>query len=405
MAWRKGRGETDTQVVEIFVGQRGVVIEGTPSAVSVFVDQMLEATKEANGRSRHVVLDGVQTLANVAAYRQTHREYFEFSERALRLIKDHGAIPTTGGHFRSFVRSGRHFAGNLDWKPAKLSPEQALGMQAMAGQLAIRAAIKDVAEALVRIEGKVDTLVRLAEAERLGAVIADRATLLPLVQRARSTGEISLTDWTTVASLGPVLLRSVEVVRAYVARQLTTVEDVGSVYERARAAEDLTDRMMRESLALLVVAEENYTLWQELRLVHVTHHEKLAVAATSADIEQQLTELAARDQRLVDALCGAVDRLLEPSGWEGFAPLKRRQLEDDGRELDELAGWFSDQRNLDLTASSHDSLPEFRASIEKAKGTIATAAKATAKAVGEFADRHRTAEPTGGPESPKELGA
>lgn len=92
-----------------------MIVEGSPTAVSALVDQMLDATKEVGGRSRHCVVDGVQVAANIAAFRQTHREYFEFSGRAVRLLKDHKAIAAD------------------------------------------------------------------AEAERLGAVVGDRATLQPLV--------------------------------------------------------------------------------------------------------------------------------------------------------------------------------------------------------------------------------
>jgi hypothetical protein len=37
---------------------------------------------------------------------QTHREYIEFSERAVKLLKEHRAIATNDGNYRSFVRNG-----------------------------------------------------------------------------------------------------------------------------------------------------------------------------------------------------------------------------------------------------------------------------------------------------------
>lgn len=99
--------------VEIFTSESGMIVEGSPTAVSAFVDQMLYATKEVGGRSRHFVADGVQIGANIAAFRQTHREYFEFSDRAHRLLKEHGAIPTKDGNFfRSMVHDGKNLAGN-----------------------------------------------------------------------------------------------------------------------------------------------------------------------------------------------------------------------------------------------------------------------------------------------------
>lgn len=84
------------------------------SDVITFIDEIFEVTRVSGGRGRHLLVDGVQTAANLVAYRQTHREYFEFSERALALIKEHGLISTKDGFFRSFVRDEKHFAGNLD---------------------------------------------------------------------------------------------------------------------------------------------------------------------------------------------------------------------------------------------------------------------------------------------------
>jgi phytoene dehydrogenase-like protein len=172
MGWKRKRN-SDPGVgeslgpIEISTSGSGMIVQGSPTAVSAFVDQMLEATKGVGGRARHFVVDGVQVASNVAAFHQTHREYIEFSDRAIKLLKKHGAIATKDGNFRSFVRNGRAIAGNLDWKPVNLGPEQALSLQAAAGQLALRAAIREVTVALERIEGKIDKLAHLAEAERL----------------------------------------------------------------------------------------------------------------------------------------------------------------------------------------------------------------------------------------------
>ena len=352
MAWRNKRNSdhgSDESLgpVEIFTSGGGMIVEGSPTAVSAFVDQMLDATSEVGGRSRHVVVDGVQVAANIAAFRQTHREYIEFSERAVKLLKEHGAIATKDGNFRSFVKKGEEFAGNLDWKPVDLGPEQALSLQAAAGQLALRAAIKEVTVALERIEGKIDKLADLAEAERLGAVVADRATLQPLVDRVRSSGKLSSTDWATVASLGPLIARDVEALRAYILRQLKDVKDSSLVRSRAGEAEELTDRLLKESVALLVVAEQNYALWQELRLAHAVNHEPAATAAVTSDIQQQLAALTQADQRLVDTLQDVVDRLTSPTGYEGLAPLQKRRLRKHVGQLDEMNRWFCEQRHLD----------------------------------------------------------
>jgi len=390
--------------LEIFTSGSGMIVEGSPAAVSAYVDQMLDATRQFGGRSRHLLVDGVQVAANITAFRQTHREYFEFSERARNLLREHGAIATQDGYYRSFVHDGKHLAGHLDWKSVNLGPEQALSLQAAAGQMALRAAIKEVTVALERIEGKIDKLADVAEAERLGAVVADRATLQPLVDRVRSSGELSRTDWTTVASLGPLIARDVEALRAYILRQLKDVKDSSLVRIRAGEAEELTDRLLRESLALLVVAEQNYTLWQELRLAHAVNHEQAASASVTSDIQHQLAALTQADQHLVDRLQGVTDRLTSPTGYEGLAPLQKRRLGRYVDQLDELNRWFCDQRLLDDRPSERSEFARLPESVSKVRSAISGAARTTIKAIAASPSRmHNRQAGDTGDENPLDL--
>lgn len=411
MGWRHKRNNDDVGreslgPIEISTSGAGMLVEGSPTAVAEFIDQMLDATSKTGGRSTRLVADGVQVAANIAAFRQTHREYIEFSERAVKLLKEHGAIATTDGNYRSFVKKGIEFAGNLDWKPVNLGPEQALSMQAAAGQLALRAAIKEVTVALERIEGKIDRLAALAEAERLGAVVADRATLQPLVDRVRSSGHLSSTDWATVASLGPWIARDIETLRAYVLRQLKDVKNSFLVRSRAGEAEELTDRLLSESVALLVVAEQNYALWQELRLAHAVNHEPAATGAVTEHIHQQLAALTRADQGLVDTLQDVADRLTSPTGYEGLAPLQKRRLHKHVSQLEEMNHWFCEQRHLDDRPSERPELARMSETLGKVGGTIAGAARTTTRAIaatpGRMLDRTRRNDDTDD-DSPAEL--
>lgn len=377
MVWSRQQKQQDTgSAVEIFASERGVLVEGSPTAVSAFVDQMLEVTRTAEGQSRHLVVDGVQIAANVYACRQTHREYFEFSPRALKLLAEHGSIPTEGGYYRSFVRFKNQFAGNLDWQPLDFSPEQALSLQVMAGQMALRAAIKDVVAAIREVGDKVDKLAALASAERLGAAVADRATLHPLVQRVRETGKLSATDWATIASLGPWIARDIESLRAYILRQLAGVDADFRVRSRVEEAQGLSDYLLRESLALLVVAEQNYTLWQELRLAHAANHEHKALPDVTHGIKQQLAALADLDQRLVDRLGVVIEQLAAPTGYEGLAPLQKRRLQDHAGQLEQMTNWFSEQRHLDRPEIVRHEYPGMAQSLSKVGEAISAATKA-----------------------------
>jgi hypothetical protein len=372
----RGRPSGSDEALQVYSTGRGLVVQGSTTDVTLFIDTMMALTSSSGGKGRHLIVKGtvdvMQVAANVAAYRQTHREYFEFSQRALDLLKQHGTIPTDGGFFRSVVRNGREFAGNLDWKPVDLSPEQALGLQAMAGQMALRAAIKDVIAAIERVENKVDKIAAVVRAERLGAALGNRATLHPLVERMSRTGELSDTDWGTIATLGPSMLQDIESLRSYVVLQFRNVGNSAMMRNRAADAEDLTDHLLRESIALLVVAEQNYALWQELRMGRAALHERSALRSITSDVHQQLAALTRADQALVDQLSEVITRLTASTGYEGLAPLKKRKLKEHAEDLTQLMTWFGDQRHLDYDVAELQEYPRFSDSLSKVRRVIST---------------------------------
>lgn len=337
----------------------------------IYVDRVTGLVSSSS--TKRILADGLAVAGNVAALARTHREYFEFSPRALELLREHGAIPTKDGFNRSFVRSGSAgnspFAGNLDWKTVSLGPEQALAAQTMLATLALRAAIQDLAAAVERVEGKVDKLVTLARTERIGHAAGDRRTIEALVERVRSQGRISSTDWSTVASLGPLIARDIEALRAYVVQEIADIEDVSSAHQRSAELEELTHDLIKESLALLIIAEQNFVLWQELRVAHVATHERKRLRETVDDVGERLASLAEADQTLLNALHQATSTLVNPSGFEGFNPIARRRLREHGASLDETMTWFARQRLLDRSPLEIE-LPTLRESIGNAYGAV-----------------------------------
>lgn len=134
-------------------------------------------------------------------------------------------------------------------------------------------------------------------------------------------------------------------------------------------------------MALLVVAEQNYALWQELRLAHAVNHEPVATAAVTSDIQQQLAALAQADQSLIDILQDVADRLSSPTGYEGLAPLQKRRLREHVDRLDEMGHWFCEQRHLDDRPTERPELAGMPESLGKVGGTIADAARTTRRAI------------------------
>lgn len=369
---RRGRPE-GPESVELVVARNGVVVQGSPSAVTAFVDRIAALTK--SGSPRRVIADGLAVAGHVGAISRTYREYFEFAPRSLRMLRENGAIPTGDGFFRGFVRSGplanSPFAGPLDWKPVELGPERALAMQTMVVHLALRAAIKDLTAAVERVEGKVDKLVTLARAERLGSVVGDQLTLQSLAESTREHGRISKTDWSTVDGLGAPISRDIAALRAYVLSEVEDIKQVSFARQRSAELQELTDSLIKESLALLVAAEQNYVLWQELRVAHVATHERNDLDQVTRDVRAQLASLADADQAMLDSLHQAASDLLDPTGYEGFALVTRGRLRERGEMLNETISWFANQRQLSASPLDVD-LPTLRDSIRNARGALAS---------------------------------
>ena len=211
--------------------------------------------------------------------------------------------------------------------------------------------------------------------------MGDRLTLEPLVEHTRKHGRITMTDWSTVGSLGAQIARDIEALRAYVHREVADLESRPFVRTRSSELKELTDELLRESLALLVVVEQNYMMWQEVRLAHVATHEPEALAVTIGDARAQLDSVAQAEQLLIDGLLSAAQELLRPTGYEGFLPLERRRLRKRGDEINELVGWFAEQRHLDAEDFVAE-YPTLRESAREARRTVEKRAKAATGAIG-----------------------
>jgi hypothetical protein len=363
----RSRGRDIGEAVEIFRDGPSLVVQGEPAAVAQFIDQMLETT--GNGTvARRNVAGALAIAGHVGAISRTDSsQYVELSPKSLRLLEQKRRIPTQDGYFRGFLREreNANFAGFVDWRPVNIAPQNALSMQTLAVHLALHAAIQDVSDAIERVEGKVNKLVNLARAERLGMVTADRATLENLVHRVRESGQVTATDWSTVDSLGPEILRGIEALRAYVMQEIADLEPTWRARARSSELGELTEDLLRESLALLVIAERNYALWQEIRVANVATRERKDLDHTLRDVRNQLMALSAADQSLVDALQAHATQLLQPHGFEGLTPLAKRKLHGRGAEVETVVNWFADRRHLEAV-SLEMAYPSLGDSIGKA---------------------------------------
>jgi hypothetical protein len=341
----------------------GLMVEGDPGLVELVAAQLMEPGGRVR-RSRQPVADLFAAGTAAYALAATHREYFQFSAQALQRLAEHGAIPSPDatGFFRSFVRDGKGFAGNLDWAPVSFSPEQALSLEVAAATMALRAAIADVKKAVERVEGKVDQVVRLVRAERLGHVLGDRQVLSSLVGRLDAGGPLSDTDWQSVAHLGADMVRDLEAARSYLRLALED-DPTGMPRHRVGVATDLLDdTLVRETLALLVVSESNLGMWQRLRIAQVAKSEPEHLAGAVEHAREFLASQRDADQALADKLAGFTELVASPIGLEGLTVIQTVKLKRVVRELSDLTAEFVDQRCLDLAATAEVDYPGARES-------------------------------------------
>ena len=246
------------------------------------------------------------------------------------LLKQHGAIPTGDGFFRSMVHDGEQLAGNLDWKPINASTEL-LQLQTVAVGLVLQASIAELAESVQRVEEKLEHLLDTVWADKVGEIVAHHRVLGELVESSNEGHRLSDTDWSTIEHLRTEIGRNIDSTRVLLRLSMSRADAGRTASSRAGAAKRLLDADFVEGLALLAVCEHNLASWHHLRVQRVRESEPAHLDRTLARVESDLALHRLEDQRLVDDLTIYVDRLAQPRGLEGLELWKRNQLESNTR--------------------------------------------------------------------------
>jgi hypothetical protein len=351
---------SDTAVAVFDPG--GALVTGDEASVAQAVEQLKSIGRGCRTEFSGSIADLVGLGTAAASLASQHGTYVRLTARSVALLQEHGASPTGWGTIWSFVRDSNKFAGNLDFSPVSIGADQALALQTAGATLALRAAIHEVLVALERVEGKVDELRDMMHAEQIGDVLGTRAMLRPVVERIRAEGKLSETDWDAVDSIGKDTARDVERLRAHLRTQLRNVNDGWRTGQRADAATHLSDAdsLLRETLALLTLAEENVALWQQIRIFHVQLDEPDHLEYTIGEARAFLADATTEDQELLDELGTVVRAVTEPRPLDGFAPWQHAELRAAREDLTSLCEWFADQRSLELAAADIKRFPSLR---------------------------------------------
>jgi len=255
----------------ISVTDEGMLVGGPPEAVESYLAKIRDAAGQlvdVAGVSKGAIGNVAGLAAGAASVFAQNGQFVQLSAKSMEAIRSGNLIRGDPGFFRmTTVDDAGQFLQQLQWRSVSLGPTEMLSVQMIAVQMALKMAIAEVNDSIKRVEGKVESVLKLVAANRIGDVKGHYSTVERMTSNLDRTGVLPATDWQSIASLGPDLVVTVERLRAHAVSTLDTFDASKPVQERAETlARAVEDNRLGETLNLLIVAEESLNKWQRLRL-------------------------------------------------------------------------------------------------------------------------------------------
>jgi hypothetical protein len=350
--------------VVLAVTQEGILVDGDAEAVESYIDKLRNGAGQlvdVAGVSKGAVGNLAGIAAGAAAVFAQSGQFVQLSTKSMDAIRNGNLMPGDSGFFRMMTTGDNgQFLQQLQWRPVALGPTQLLSVQMIAVQMALKMAIAEVNESIKRVEGKVDSLVKLAESNRIGDVKGHHAVVQRMVDNLDKTGVLPTTHWEAVASLGPELIVDVERLRAHITRTLDEFDASKPVQERAatlkRAVED---SRLGESLNLLIVAEESLNKWQRLELARVLDkdpQDRERVIAYNFDL---LASQVAEDGQLYQRATEVLESYRRTTRIDGFRFWSVQDVAKHSKKLQDDLDAFANARRHQLSEWQQMDTPDF----------------------------------------------
>jgi hypothetical protein len=378
---------------ELLVGARpgGIVLAGKASAVERFSARLSQLSSSV-GEIAAVAQTVKEAADQIVQAGDGAAKLVELSPRSIALLREHGAIATGDGYFRSMVHDGKSIAGNPDWKQVT-SPGEIAQLQSAAVGLALQASIKNLSDAVARVEVKVDVLADLIRAEQFGDVLGHHRVLQRLLDMTSDGSRLSSTDWHSIDQMRVDITSSLERTRMFIRNRMEAAESGRWTRQRADAAEQLIDSGLIDTLGVLAVCEQNLAGWHHLRLMRVETTEPEQLEAVVRDIEGDLALHHKEDEVLATELVELLDGFVDATGFEGFEPIKRRSLKRSVDELRAATSRFIDERKLDIEIGGHGELPGTVASLRVARDRAVDGSRWAINSTRRLVRRHQKSGP------------
>ncbi|ORV47623.1 hypothetical protein AWC02_08380 [Mycolicibacter engbaekii] len=312
-----------TGEVVVMEQPEGLLVGGDPKAVEAYLERLRETAGNAvqvAGVDKALLANAPGLGIGIAAVLQQAGKFVQLHPDSVAAIRRGHLIPGTDGFFRMMTRGADNkFTEQLQWRPAMLGPQQLVSLQMIGVQVALKAAIADVSDSIRRVESKVGAVLRLAQADRAGDVLADNLTITRQLSYLEKNGSLPDAYWDSIAGLGPSLNATAERLRNHARRVLDTLDPNSSVQDRANAMRAaIADSLIGETLSLLVVAEESLYKWQRLHLARVEATEPKHLPQVLEHTRELLAYQLAEDGKLYRKAHEVVDAIAKTEALDGF---------------------------------------------------------------------------------------
>ncbi len=305
-------------------------------------------------------------------------------------LYESGTLSAVGdGFYRLFGRAANGMISDHGaLKPLAMAPQQAMAAQLAVVTLALTAAIKEVQEAVERVEEKVDLLRDLLEANRDGEIIGANRALRRRAQQVGFDGTMSDADWHSIDDIGVEVEQQIERLRSFIRKRLAAAEDEGrKISGRLEAVEHARD--VSETLALLVVAQDSLFLFQQLRVLRIKATQPEYAPAAIDEARSLLDQHFEEDADLVLRVRTLVAERVEVEALEMVHFLTAGSIVRLAPQVDNSLSWFASQRRLPYETIEVPPLPRASEVVDEARERGLAIASGGRQAIGDLAGRIR----------------
>lgn len=219
--------------------------------------------------------------------------------------------------------------------------------QLAALEIALEAAVQEITQAIADVQDTADEILRLAAAERAGDVYGRRRLLQRMHDELRGGAELTTTDWSSVASMGPDLEVTIEALRGYAVRLVSDLSERRSADDRADALAKLNENdRLGSVLQLLAAAEQSFYLWQLIRIRRVQGAESNYLEQTMVSARAAVAEHYRLDLELSDTARGFLTGFATLRVTEFHRSLSARKLRREAAPLQGQLDSFARARGL-----------------------------------------------------------